>query len=333
MRHRLCWNPRTPMHTSRLSLASGNLHCRRFSMTMRGCYLLWALRSSFQRWTCQSKCSTVWTSLYQLLRCEALRLGILPRADFFNDTRVAHNGPNGMWHGSHEQKQADCKIGNHIYLLDRIHVRLSSAVSMHHRQSLSGVGRRFPTQFSVPRVFGLYWRSEVSAGANLFSSMRAVPQISRDGALGLLAFLGCISPYNTYHCPMRQFWRFWCLFLPVFLEPCSSRRRSRLGNYSLGVCYTYSTALWVLIHQSIVFSFVGVMLIARPPFLFGSPQTVLDPSKVTPTQRMLSVMSEVSHSLDQNTKLTFLCSAALIGVAGATCACEFAFFHFPVASL
>ena len=108
-------------------------------------------------------------------------------------------------HRSHEQKQADCKIGNYLYLLDRIHVRLSSAVSMHHRQSLSGVGRRFPTQFSVLRVFGLYWRSEVSAGANLFSSMRVVPQISRDGALGLLAFVECISPCSTYRCPMRRF--------------------------------------------------------------------------------------------------------------------------------
>lgn len=49
-----------------------------------------------------------------------------------------------------------------------------------------------------------------------------------------------------------------------------------------------------------LFSFVGVMLIARPQFLFGSPQPFPDPSEVTPAQRMLSV------------------SAALIGVAGAT---------------
>ncbi|KAH8986202.1 integral membrane protein DUF6 [Lactarius akahatsu] len=46
-------------------------------------------------------------------------------------------------------------------------------------------------------------------------------------------------------------------------------------------------------------SFLGVILIARPQFLFGSPQAFLDP-EVTPTQRMLSVI------------------AALIGVAGAT---------------
>ncbi|KAH9051559.1 integral membrane protein DUF6 [Lactarius deliciosus] len=46
-------------------------------------------------------------------------------------------------------------------------------------------------------------------------------------------------------------------------------------------------------------SFLGVILIARPQFLFGSPQAFLD-SEVTPTQRMLSVI------------------AALIGVVGAT---------------
>ncbi|KAI9450022.1 integral membrane protein DUF6 [Lactarius psammicola] len=49
-----------------------------------------------------------------------------------------------------------------------------------------------------------------------------------------------------------------------------------------------------------LFSFLGVILIARPQFLFGSPQTFWDPSEVTPTQRMLSVI------------------AALIGVVGAT---------------
>ncbi|KAH9008781.1 hypothetical protein EDB84DRAFT_1549771, partial [Lactarius hengduanensis] len=43
-------------------------------------------------------------------------------------------------------------------------------------------------------------------------------------------------------------------------------------------------------------SFLGVILIARPQFLFGSPQAFLDP-EVTPTQRMLSVMSEESHTL------------------------------------
>lgn len=47
-------------------------------------------------------------------------------------------------------------------------------------------------------------------------------------------------------------------------------------------------------------SFLGVILIARPPFLFGSPQAFSDPSEVTPAQRMLSVI------------------AALIGVVGAT---------------
>ncbi|KAI9450018.1 hypothetical protein BJY52DRAFT_1419736 [Lactarius psammicola] len=47
-------------------------------------------------------------------------------------------------------------------------------------------------------------------------------------------------------------------------------------------------------------SFLGVILIAQPQFLFGSPQAFWDPSEVTPTQRMLSVI------------------AALIGVVGAT---------------
>lgn len=46
------------------------------------------------------------------------------------------------------------------------------------------------------------------------------------------------------------------------------------------------------IHHRTVCSFVGVILIARPRFLFGSIQMVTDPSDVTPTQRMLSVVSE-----------------------------------------
>lgn len=45
-------------------------------------------------------------------------------------------------------------------------------------------------------------------------------------------------------------------------------------------------------------SFLGVVFISRPEFLFGSPQAFLDPSEVTPTQRMLSII------------------AALIGVLG-----------------
>ncbi|KAI9459250.1 hypothetical protein BJY52DRAFT_1149260 [Lactarius psammicola] len=45
-------------------------------------------------------------------------------------------------------------------------------------------------------------------------------------------------------------------------------------------------------------SFLGVVLISRPQFLFGSPQPFAGPSEITPTQRMLSV------------------TAALIGVLG-----------------
>jgi len=47
-------------------------------------------------------------------------------------------------------------------------------------------------------------------------------------------------------------------------------------------------------------SFLGVVLIARPPFLFGGLQGISGPSEATPTQRMLSV------------------TAALIGVLGLT---------------
>ena len=44
-----------------------------------------------------------------------------------------------------------------------------------------------------------------------------------------------------------------------------------------------------------VCSFFGVMLIARPPFLFGSPQSD-QPMVGTPAQRMISIMSEISPS-------------------------------------
>lgn len=70
----------------------------------------------------------------------------------------------------------------------------------------------------------------------------------------------------------------------VFLsEPLSIRE-------ALAGCKQFYTALsMTTIYQMIVCSFIGVVLISRPQFLFGSPQ---DPSEVTPTQRMLSVMSE-----------------------------------------
>ena len=62
------------------------------------------------------------------------------------------------------------------------------------------------------------------------------------------------------------------------------------GNSLLGVRVLHS--LRDYIHQETVCSFVGVILIARPQFLFGGLKMLSDPSEITPTQRMLSVMSE-----------------------------------------
>ena len=77
-------------------------------------------------------------------------------------------------------------------------------------------------------------------------------------------------------------------------------------------------------------SFFGVVLIARPPFLFGAlpgkPSDHLN--VVTPGQRMISITSGrhcISHKYFAY--LASLRSAALVGVLGATCSCELRFFH------
>lgn len=75
----------------------------------------------------------------------------------------------------------------------------------------------------------------------------------------------------------------------VFLkEPLSIR------EVLAGCTYLKPTLAVVVIHQMIVCSFLGVVFISRPQFLFGSSQEFLDPSEglpaVTPTERMLSVL-------------------------------------------
>ena len=76
------------------------------------------------------------------------------------------------------------------------------------------------------------------------------------------------------------------------------------------------------IHQMIVCSFLGVVLISRPEFLFGGMPDPT-PSHVTPTQRMLSVMSEFFFPFPE-IRLTLLHSLALVGVLGLSGNCEFA---------
>ncbi len=74
----------------------------------------------------------------------------------------------------------------------------------------------------------------------------------------------------------------------IFLkEPLSFREL-------LAAC-TYLPARCDFIYQRTVFSFIGVLLIARPQFLFGSSQGFLDSSESTPAQRILSIMSEEFH--------------------------------------
>ena len=75
----------------------------------------------------------------------------------------------------------------------------------------------------------------------------------------------------------------------VFLEEPLS-----IGEVLAGCKHLKPTLAVIGIHQMIVCSFLGVVLISRPQFLFGSSQEFLDPSEglpvVTPTERMLSVL-------------------------------------------
>ena len=207
---------------------------------------------------------------------------------------IAYIGPNGTSSDASIQKtKAYCKIGNHNCLLGHIHVRSSSSTFRDQCQSLSGIGRKSQTHFLVPRVFGLYWCSEGSAGAS-FSS-------------GILADLRILRAMSQVLWPLRD------LFLLAILVvvrcdgvdvPSTDSDRLLWSFVSQGAllaqgitCRVYACYMlpFISIHQRIVFSFVGVVLIARPQFLFGKPQEFSDPSEVTPTQRMLSVMSEGSH--------------------------------------
>lgn len=93
---------------------------------------------------------------------------------------------------------------------------------------------------------------------------------------------------------------------------------------ALAGCKHFHTLLaTIIIHQMIVCSFLGIILISRPEFLFGG---LPDLTQVTPTQRMLSVMSEKISSISQKS-VSHCCilSLALIGVLGLTGNCEFAF--------
>ena len=67
------------------------------------------------------------------------------------------------------------------------------------------------------------------------------------------------------------------------------------GEVLAGRTHLMITLTVISIHHITVCSFLGVVLISRPQFLFGSPQAFLDPSEglptVTPTERMLSVTS------------------------------------------
>lgn len=71
-----------------------------------------------------------------------------------------------------------------------------------------------------------------------------------------------------------------------------------------------------------VCSFVGVILIARPEFLFGD-HAASNPSeeRATPVERLTSVASEGSCSRS-DTNLTLFYSAALMGVLASTATCE-----------
>jgi hypothetical protein len=76
----------------------------------------------------------------------------------------------------------------------------------------------------------------------------------------------------------------------VFLKESLS-----IGEVLAGCTHLITTLTVISIHHITVCSFLGVVLISRPQFLFSSPQAFLDPSEglpvVTPTQRMLSVTS------------------------------------------
>jgi drug/metabolite transporter (DMT)-like permease len=75
----------------------------------------------------------------------------------------------------------------------------------------------------------------------------------------------------------------------VFLkEPLS------IGEVLAGCKHLKPTLTVIVFHQMIVCSFLGVVLISRPQFLFGSSQGFLDLSEglaeVTPTGRMMSIL-------------------------------------------
>jgi drug/metabolite transporter (DMT)-like permease len=75
----------------------------------------------------------------------------------------------------------------------------------------------------------------------------------------------------------------------VFLKESLS-----IGEVLAGCEYLKPTLTVIVIHQMIVCSFLGVVLVSRPQFLFGSSREFLDPSEglpeAIPAERMLSVL-------------------------------------------
>ncbi len=76
----------------------------------------------------------------------------------------------------------------------------------------------------------------------------------------------------------------------------------------------------------IVFSFVGVVLIARPEFLFGSDAHAVSVDNaarvVTAAQRLGAVGCVVHFVTPLEANLCFACRVALLGVVGLTSACK-----------
>jgi drug/metabolite transporter (DMT)-like permease len=81
-----------------------------------------------------------------------------------------------------------------------------------------------------------------------------------------------------------------------------------LKNTFAGCMYSYAICGVIAIHGMLVCSFFGVILIARPPFLFGSPKGSQS-EVVTPEQRMLSTLSEGPCLIF---RCSFLCYCAVL---------------------
>lgn len=163
-----------------------------------------------------------------------------------------------------------------------------------------GSSKMFLILLSAQKVSERSSYSEVSPGSFLRlqpTTANTIPPVS-------LGSTGPTFHCSTFHSRMSPCFRFWCLWAPLYLGVYFSKRPSRGEKRLPGVRFLRFRSYLCLFTRTVC-SLFGVVLIARPEFLFGSPD---GSSTVEGKHRMLAIgCAYIVHCLtEQRLKFTFV---------------------------